>query len=114
MKNRIKLIFLGTFFVIIICLLVYTIRRTPKCNRVHIDEMIAFGVPDEEVARKIADVVVGIGEEKIYDVTVHFDKESDEWIITYLPKRSSKDDKLSGQKVVKIRKDIGTISVFEN
>ena len=45
---------------------------------------------------------------------MHFDKESDEWIITYLPKRSSKDDKLSGQKVVKIRKDIGTISVFEN
>ena len=114
MKNRIKLIFLGIFLIIIICLMVYTIKRTPKCSRVHIDEMIAFEVPDEKVAREIADVVVGIEEEKDYDVTVLFDMKSNEWVIAYIPKRSPKDDKIAGERVVKIRKDIGTISVYEN
>lgn len=74
MKDRIKLILLGIFVIIILFLTIYTIKREPDCNRIHIDEMIAFDVSDEETAREIADVVMDIGEEKDYDVAVDFDK----------------------------------------
>lgn len=113
MKNRIKLCFLGLFFIIIIFLVIYTIKRTPECNRTHIDDMIVFDVSDEEIAREIADVVMDIGEEKDYDVKMNFDEKSNEWIITYMPKSLVKDEEISGQRVVRIRKDIGTITVWD-
>lgn len=114
MKNRTKLIFLAFFLVVIIFLIICTFIRTPECNYTHVDEMISFVVPDEEIARKIADVVMGIGDEKDYDVIVSFDKKSDEWVITYMPKSLPKNDKESAQRVVRIRRDIGTIILYDN
>lgn len=111
MKDRIKFILLGFFIIIILFLTIYTIKREPDCDRIHIDEMIAFDVPDEETAREIADVVMGFGEEKDYDVAVDFDKKSGEWIITYLFEDPLNDEKIMEQKVVRIRKDTGTITV---
>lgn len=60
MKIRIKLCFLGFLLIIIFLLVIYTIKRTPECNRTHIDEMIVFDVSDEEIAREIADVCLKV------------------------------------------------------
>lgn len=81
MKDRTKCILLFFSLVIIIFLAIYIIKRTPKCDRIHADEMIAFDVPDADIAKQIADVVMDIGEDKDYDVNVDFDEKSNEWII---------------------------------
>ena len=111
MKDRTKCILLFFFFFIIIFLAIYIIKRTPKCDRIHADEMIAFDVPDADIAKQIADVVMDIGEDKDYDVNVDFDEKSNEWIITYVPNCLEGDGDTLGQKIVKIRKDIGTITI---
>lgn len=114
MKNKIKLCFLGFLLIIILLLVIYTIKRTPQCNRVHIDDMVAFIVPDEEMARDIADAVMDIGEVKDYDVKMNFDESNNEWVVTYIPKGLAEDEKISGQRVVRIRKDSGIITTYSD
>ncbi len=117
MKNRIKLIFLGIFFAIIIGLTVYTFKRTPKCNRVHIDEMVTFVVSDERAAREIADLVTGIEnsvEDTVYEVEIEFDEPSFEWVVRYISKRMQEADGEKESVTVRIRKDNGIITLDDN
>ena len=44
-------------------------------------------------------------------MNVDFDEKSNEWIITYVPNCLEGDGDTLGQKIVKIRKDIGTITI---
>lgn len=111
MRNRIKLAFLVFFLIVIIFQIIYTFVRKPECSSMHVDEMISFSVSDEEMARKIANVVMEIEDEKDYDIISSFDKENDEWVITYMLKNLQKDDEVSTQEVVRIRKDTGTITL---
>lgn len=93
---------------VILC--VDIICNKPVCERTHPDEIdrTYSSVPDEAMARKLADVIfgqetVGRGVEE-YDLIMGFDEQSCEWEFVY---EIAEDEELN----VRIRKDSGEISI---
>lgn len=97
-----------------VLLSIYLIRVKPVCERDHIDEIdwSYEKVPDEIMAREIADVVemerIDHRDESEYDVVVGFNSQSNEWEITYEFEES---DGLIKKDIVCIRKDNGLITI---
>lgn len=107
------MISLGIVFVLI----VYMIQVKPECKKTHLDERqltYAGSLLDEDLARKLADVVIGAEDDSKYDVEVTFDDQSYEWVIDYRIKKVQAGSTASGNKVVRIRKDNGIITVYDS
>lgn len=122
MKIRILTVLLGISILLIIILVIYTVEVEPECERLHLNDINRsedIDYLDEEMARKLADIVTGaesgfINDEKIrYDVEIDFDEQSYEWVVSYVPKEAKMDNEAYLDKVVRIRKDNGIITVWD-
>lgn len=122
MKIRILTVLLGISILLIIMLAIYTVEVKPECERPHLNDINRsedIDYLDEEMARKLADIVIGaengfINEEKVrYDVEIDFDEQSYEWVVSYVSKESQMDNEAYLDKVVRIRKDNGIITVWD-
>lgn len=95
-----------------ILLSIYLIRVKPVCERYHIDEINWLEVPDEAMAREIADVVemerIDSGYKAECDTMVDFDSQSNEWEVTY---EFAESGGLIKKDIVCIRKDNGLITM---
>lgn len=106
----------------IIMLAIYTVEVELECERPYLNDINRsedIDYLDEEMARKLADIVIGaengfINEEKVrYDVEIDFDEQSYEWVVSYVPEESQMDNEAYLDKVVRIRKDNGIITVWD-
>ena len=109
--KRIKLCIILIISVLVnVVLCIDIINNKPVCERMHPDEIdrTYSSVPDEAMARKLADVIFGqetVGREiQEYDITMEFDEKSNEWEFIY---GITEDENLN----VRIRKDSGEISI---
>ncbi len=95
-----------------ILLSIYLIRVKPVCERYHIDEINWLEIPDETMAREIADAVemerIDSGDKAEYDVVVGFNSQSNEWEVTY---EFAESGGLTKKDIVYIRKDNGLITM---
>lgn len=105
---------LSIFIIIILC--VYIVKREPVCEQVHLDVIDRSKelIPDEETALKIADAIISVdkdvewNEDFTYEVSVSFDEEAYEWLVTYGPTMPGKVI-FDGGKYIWIRKDTGQV-----
>lgn len=107
-------------FCLIIVLGIYTVKVKPECERVHVDDIDRtreIKYLDDEMAREIANVVMGIdnvsvGEEDTgYEVEVIFDEQNYEWVVSYISKEVMETSGTYETKSVRIRKDNGIITL---
>lgn len=115
---KFKFLFCGWLLSIlaIIALCVYIVKTEPVCERAHLDEIDRSKelIPDEETALKIADAVISVDKDVVwdenytYEVSISFDEETYEWLVTYGPMVPGK-VVFDGGKYIWIRKDSGQI-----
>ncbi len=117
MKKSVLIICLGLSFLVNALLCNYIAKRQPVCERRHLEDINRTGnlIPDEETAKKIAEVIIDADENWVWDegytyyADVKFDEESYEWVVSYYPKLPPGAIMLDGEKIVWIRKDNGLI-----
>lgn len=90
MKTKFLYLCLGIFTLIIIFMCRHIIKYKPYCEYIHVEEIneIQNRVPDEDVAEKIADVVIEahceLKEGCTYHKEVTYEEQSNEWKVTYI------------------------------
>ncbi|GFI03599.1 hypothetical protein AALA79_02220 [Lachnospiraceae bacterium 64-25] len=123
MKIKILVVLQAISIFVIVLLGIYTVKVQPECERIHLDDIerdedIAY--LDKEMARMLADIVMGAEDNLTdeantrYDVEIEFDGQHYEWVISYEPNGLQPDNEANQGKVVRIRKDNGVITVSEN
>jgi hypothetical protein len=119
MKFKILYVCLGLLAISTILLLVYILSPKPYvCESIHLnDVLVAWGendiIPDEETARRIADIIIEAQFDNIDDdsvwcrdyVVVTFDEQKYEWTVHY---RFPPDTMGEGIKIY-LRKDNGMV-----
>ena len=128
MKEKIVYVLLGIFLTSTILLSVYVaISKPHECEYVHLDDVLRAWsswegendvVPDEETARKIADVVIEVrnkirGEEYKYiedEIIVIFNEQNYEWEVHYPYQTETENGwSLGWGTIILIRRDNGMI-----
>ena len=118
-KIKIFYICLALIAVLFACYYVYTAFNKPICERQHLDDELKLwgredAVPNEETARKIADVIVdshdGFAEDREYIVEINFNEKRYEWQLYYYINPPEGYSVLGGEIKISIRKDCGMIT----
>lgn len=91
MKTKLLYLCLGISILIIICMCRYIQCYNPHCEYIHIEyvnDEIQNRVPDEDIAEKIADVVIEahceLKEGCTYHKEITYEEQSNEWKVTYI------------------------------
>lgn len=108
------------FSLLIIAVLCFYIARCePKCERIHLDEVMEEGrniIPDEETAKEIAYILVeanlGFEELGVYKSRVSFNEKTNEWEVFFYQMTFDGQYILGGGRVVVINKDSGMITAL--
>lgn len=117
MKTKILSVLLGLSIMLMTILGIYTVNVQPICKRIHIgklDRSREIIYLDEEMAREIADLVLGIEkdeEDTDYEVETVFDEQRNEWVVRYVPEIEEGSDGEHESMTVRIRKDNGIITL---
>lgn len=109
----------GISILVIAVLCIYIVRCEPKCNKVHVDDIVTEGrsiIPDEETAKEMAYILVeanlGFEESGFYESRVKFNEKTNEWEILFYEMTFEGQYVLGSGKVVCINKDSGTVTAL--
>lgn len=120
MKRKILSICLGVSLTLNIGLAGFLIRRGPSCEYTHFHEIDRTKdvIPDEETARRMAEVYLddffGFHKdmELPYDAEITFDEAKYEWTVIFSLEGSEDGRWLDGSWFVTMRRDYGTAADF--
>lgn len=110
--DKFKYFLFGVTMSINIMFGIYIVKREPVCEHIHIDviDRSKDVVSDEEMAVKIAKILLSDGYEKykgkyIVDIETSFNEASYEWIVIFTLKTLDGRSLLDGIRIVGVRRD---------